>query len=460
MFCSANLMGQVTYTVTVPNGTNACFIAGEMTGWNQLQMTQQSTNVFTITIPYATTAQQYKYCSGPAWNFTEVSAGGGNVSNRTYSVSDVVVRWAIVWNFTNNIVPTVSSGSIERHWFTSDIVDDRYVDVWLPSGYSASSRYNVLYMHDGQMLFDSSTTWNGQEWNVDGILGSLYASGTIDKTIVVAIHSNGNKRHAEYFPEKVIESIPEPQKSQLGALFYGTTRADDYLKFIVNELKPYIDQNYSTNPGQQSTFMAGSSMGGLISIYALCEYPNVFSRVACLSTHWIGTFADNTQIPAAINDYLSQNLPSPTDRKIYFDHGSVGLDGYYGTYQAIVDNTMNEKGYGSSAYSSLIFEGADHNENAWKARFSIPATFILSNTLSSVSSIEKDSDLKLYPNPTKGEIYLNTKEEFDQTNVSIYDNSGKIIKKNIISNAIDVSNLNVGFYYFYIGNQIIKFIKE
>ena len=63
--------GQVTYTVTVPNGTNACFIAGEMTGWNQLQMTQQSTNVFTITIPYATTAQQYKYCSGPAWNFTE-----------------------------------------------------------------------------------------------------------------------------------------------------------------------------------------------------------------------------------------------------------------------------------------------------------------------------------------------------------------------------------------------------
>ena len=227
-----NVSAQVTYTVTVPSGTNACFIAGEMTGWGLMQMTQVSTNKFTITISYATTSQQYKYCSGPLWNFNEVTSGGAYVANRSYSANDVVARWAAVWNFTNNYPPTVSSGSIQRFWFSSKSVDNRFVDVWLPTGYSTSVKYNVLYMHDGQMLFDKSTTWNGQEWNVDSIMGVLSSGGKIEPTIVVGISSNGNKRQAEYFPEKVIPAIPEPQKSNLESLFYGTTRGDAYLKFI------------------------------------------------------------------------------------------------------------------------------------------------------------------------------------------------------------------------------------
>jgi len=458
---SIPMTAQVTYTVTVPNGTNSCFIAGEMTGWNQQQMNPVSTNVYTITIPYATTAQQYKYCSGPAWNYTETTATGGSVSNRNYATHDIVARWAITWNFTNNFPPSVTSGSIVRHWFKSKLVDNRYVDVWLPAGYSKASKYQVLYMHDGQMLFDAATTWNQQAWDVDSTLGSLIASGAIDRTIVVAVQNNGNKRQAEYFPEKVINAIPEPQKTQLESLFYGTTRGDAYLKFIVTELKPFIDSTYSTYSDPQHTFMAGSSMGGLISLYAFCEYPTVFSRVICMSTHWIGTFENNSQIPAALIDYLATNLPAPMDRKIYFDHGTVGLDAYYGPYQTRADSVFSAKGFSSSNFESRTVEGADHNENAWKARFNIPATFILSNATAAVHNPTAGKVLQVFPNPAKPEITI---EPFDQLKgklVTLYDCTGKLVlSKPLLCKNMDISALSSGTYLMCIDGVSAKVIKE
>jgi predicted alpha/beta superfamily hydrolase len=466
-FISASyIQAQVTYTVTVPTGTNACFIAGDMTGWGLMQMTQVSSNVFTITISYATASQQYKYCSGPLWNFNEVTSIGGYVANRSYNANDVVVRWAALWDFTNNYPPTVSSGSIKRFWFTSTLVDNRYVDVWLPNGYSSALRYNVLYMHDGQMLFDKSTTWNGQEWNVDSIMGVLSSGGKIEPTIVVGISSNGNKRQAEYFPEKVIPAIPEPQKSNLESLFYGTTRGDAYLKFIVTELKPFIDSAFSTNPGFAHTYIAGSSMGGLISLYAYCEYPQIFSGAACLSTHWIGTFADNADIPNAIAAYVKQNIPPQKDRKIYFDHGTVGFDSYYGPYQLKIDSLFIAAGYTSSNFTSLIFQGADHNENAWQARFSIPAAFILSGTSLGITGNEERTtaySYTAYPNPARNRVYILRPGETSEKQVTVYDVTGReVIHVRTTSGSVDISRLPAGMYFMHIVDtktSIVKFIK-
>ena len=356
--------------------------------------------------------------------------------------------------------PSVSSGSVVRHWFDSNIVDDRNIDVWLPNGYSESAKYNVLYMHDGQMLFDGTTTWNGQEWNVDGILGNLIAEGKINNTIIVGIHNNNDKRHAEFFPEKVINSIPEPQKSSLEALFSGSTRADDYLEFLVTELKPFIDNNYSTNSGQESTFVAGSSMAGLISMYAFCEYPNVFSRSACISTHWIGTFENNSQIPDAINCYLNQSLPDPVGRKIYFDHGTIGLDANYGEHQANIDNTLAGKGYTSSTWSTQVFTGDDHNENDWSARFHIPATYILANVTTSISKPGKTVVPLLFPNPTTSMIRLKSGENIVQ--VYVYNQNGAFVcDKKASNNQIDVSGLKPGVYFLRMlnKNNYHRFVK-
>ena len=234
----------------------------------------------------------------------------------------------------------VTSGSIERFYFQSDLIDPRNIDVWLPKDYSLNKEYAVLYMHDGQNLFDATSTWTSKEWEVDETLTKLSKEKSIKDVIVVGIHNNGNKRHIEYFPEKTLEYVSKTEKDNLLLFLNDMPLSDNYLKFIVSELKPFIDKTYSVNKGPDATFLCGSSMGGLISIYGLCEYPEVFGGAACLSTHWIGTFEYNKKIPEGINSYLKGHLPNPENHKIYFDHGTEGLDAYYPEFQKMINQTV------------------------------------------------------------------------------------------------------------------------
>ena len=151
-----------------------------------------------------------------------------------------------------------------------------------------------------------------------------------------------------------------------------------YLKFLVKELKPFIDKTFSTLQNKHNTFIAGSSMGGLISMYAICEYPKVFGGAACISTHWPGTFAvDNNPIPGAFLQYLKIHLPSPASHRIYFDYGTETLDALYAPFQLQADAIMKAKGYTTKYWMTKKFEGESHSEVAWRKRFSIPAIFLL-----------------------------------------------------------------------------------
>jgi enterochelin esterase-like enzyme len=274
-------------------------------------------------------------------------------------------------------LPRPAHGKIERLVFDSKLVDDRNVDVWLPDDYSTDKKYAVLYMHDGQMLYDSAITWNKQEWRVDETLSGLMKSGKVKNTIVVGIWNNGDKRPAEYFPQKALAMIPDGKLNELKERFQGEALADRYLQFIVQELKPYIDQKFSTHRDFQHTFICGSSMGGLISMYAICEYPNVFSGAACLSTHWIGIFSANEEIPNALIQYLEKNLPSPKSHKIYFDYGTETLDALYPPHQKKADALMKRKNFSTSKWQTRAFNGADHSEKAWAERLHIPLEFLL-----------------------------------------------------------------------------------
>ena len=143
-------------------------------------------------------------------------------------------------------------------------------------------------------------------------------------------------------------------------------------------MKPYIDANFSVHSNIENTFVAGSSMGGLISMYALCEYPKIFGGAACLSTHWPGFMPqENSPVPAAFFKYLAQNLPSPKTHKIYFDYGTETLDAHYPQYADDVDAVFKAKGYDASNYINLKFEGAAHDEVSWANRLDIPLTFLL-----------------------------------------------------------------------------------
>lgn len=271
----------------------------------------------------------------------------------------------------------VSSGDIDRYKVGSDFVDARHVDVWLPENYSEDQRYAVLYMHDGQMLFDSTKTWNNQEWKVDEIASRLMKENRIKDIIAVGVWNNGKQRYAEYFPEKAINYIPKPQRDSLLALPHDELKADRYLKFLVTELKPFIDQKYATLTGPGNTVVMGSSMGGLISMYALTEYPDVFGSAGCLSTHFMGIGEPNDIFPNAFNNYLKENLPSAGNHKLYFDHGTETLDANYAPYQDLIDQTMRERGYTSQNWITREFEGHDHSEKSWSKRLHIPLKFLL-----------------------------------------------------------------------------------
>lgn len=281
----------------------------------------------------------------------------------------------------------VDSGKVLRiPGFKSKYVDTRNIDIWLPEDYSPAQKYRVLYMHDGQMLFDATTTWNKQEWGVDEHMGHLLNAKQIKPTIVVGIWNNGAKRHPEYFPQKPFNSLSEDEKRWVNESLKKAGRvetlfepiSDAYLKFIVEELKPWIDQTFSTLTTREHTFICGSSMGGLISIYALCEYPNVFGGAACLSTHWPGAFqAEDNPIPDSFYAYLKNKLPNPEQHKIYFDFGTATLDALYPPFQAEVDKIMKGKGFRDRHWKTLKFEGAEHSENAWRDRLEIPLKFLL-----------------------------------------------------------------------------------
>lgn len=285
-------------------------------------------------------------------------------------------------------LPAVVSGKIERIGnFKSRFVSSRNIDVWLPEDYNPSRKYCVLYMHDGQMLFDSSTTWNHLSWDVDDAVSRLLKDKVIQDVIVVGLWNGDKTRHADYFPQKPFKALSKKQRKSV----YEAARSngysvfndyeimsDNYLRFLVKEVKPLIDQKYSTYRDPAHTFIAGSSMGGLISLYAICEYPGVFGGAACLSTHWPGIFTmEGNPVPDAFVDYMRKHLPDPGSHRIYFDYGDQTLDAMYPPLQKKADVIMKQKGFAEKSWQTRYFPGKDHSEKAWRERLDIPITFLL-----------------------------------------------------------------------------------
>jgi predicted alpha/beta superfamily hydrolase len=146
---------------------------------------------------------------------------------------------------------------------------------------------------------------------------------------------------------------------------------DPYLKFIVQELKPFIDSSYWTLPAMADTFLMGSSMGGMVSAYALCEYPEVFGGAACLSTHW-------PAVQGKMANYLADRLPDPQSHRLYFDYGTETVDAQYEPFQRVVDDVLRAKGYvEGNDWVTRKFCGEDHSEQAWRRRVDIPLRFLL-----------------------------------------------------------------------------------
>ncbi|HEY0503755.1 MAG TPA: alpha/beta hydrolase-fold protein [Lysobacter sp.] len=275
----------------------------------------------------------------------------------------VFLRWA----YAVNAPALRATGHVDSYQdVPSAYVPARNVDVWLPPSYAThpKRRYPVLYMHDGQNLFDPALSYTGIDWDVDGTMTKLIGAQRVREAIIVAI-SNTPLRANEYWPAKAVPAavISPEQRAQL--------LSDGYLRFIVEELKPAVDATYRTKPAREDTLVMGASLGGLISAYAMSEYPDVFGAAGGLSTHWPAN-------DGAVIDYLAAHLPPRRTHRFYFDHGTATLDASYAPYQQRMDEVLTRAGWRRGRdFDSRVFEGAEHNERAWRDRVDVPLRFLL-----------------------------------------------------------------------------------
>ncbi len=261
---------------------------------------------------------------------------------------------------------------LDKHLdFASRYVTCRHVDVWLPPGYYEKSTccFPVLYMHDGQNLFDPAASYSIVDWGMGETMERLIAEERVRETIVVGIW-NTPERLQEYLPRRPSE-VSRWRLLKAWLQCRGKLKSDDYLRFIVEELKPFVDDRYRTMVGWEDTFIMGSSMGGLISLYGMCEYPHVFSGAGCLSTYW-------PIVQGVMVGYLKGALPEPGTHKIYFDYGTGLGDRFYEPYQNQIDEVIRSVGYEEGRdWITRKFEGADHSEKAWRERVYMPLEFLL-----------------------------------------------------------------------------------
>ena len=260
------------------------------------------------------------------------------------------------------LICLVLSGCIpEEHTIVGNvtIIEDfnipelgRTRDIWIyvPPDYedSTSEHYPVLYMHDGQNIFDVITSTAG-EWGIDETLEDFFENGKTEGVIVVGIENGGTHRTQEYCPWEF----------QYGNEILGG-EGDEYVDFIVNTLKPHIDENYRTLPNRENTGIVGSSMGGLISLYAGIKYQRIFSKVCAMSSSfWIGY--DNMM------GFLASN-PKEDNMLIYLDVGELEGQDMVDDTKGVYDKLL-EIGYSQDELMKVLDEDGQHNEAFWRERF-------------------------------------------------------------------------------------------
>ena len=293
-FCllfSISSYGQLTIIIEdIPDNTpsnSQIYMASTLNQWNpadkDYKFIRDSLEIFTLTIDSLTPEQelQFKLTLG-TWQLVEVDNFGAELINRTYTYTqlDTLYISVIAWNSPNERKKMKSTLShnvevINDSFYMPQLERYRKIWVYLPPDYDMEedSEYPVLYMHDGQNLFDRATSFSG-EWQVDERLNALFEEGYTVPIVIGIDHGNATR-----FNEYSIVDVEEPKIDAEGEL---------YLRFIVETLKPYVDSHYRTIPEKESTSIMGSSLGGLISTYAISMYPNIFGSAGLFSSsYWL-----------------------------------------------------------------------------------------------------------------------------------------------------------------------------
>ncbi|UOQ50993.1 alpha/beta hydrolase-fold protein [Hymenobacter cellulosivorans] len=436
---------QVTLKLTsVPANTPASatlYVAGSFNSWNPGNaahaLTKNADGSYQITLPQATGTMEYKFTRG-AWSSVETNAANGSVPNRTYTfgsgpatVTHTVLNWEDLAGGSSCQSSALSPNVrvMATNFAIPQLGRTRRVWLYLPNDYASNTtkRYPVLYMHDGQNVFDNCTSFSG-EWGVDETLSQLQQQG-LDATgsIVVAVDNDGAQRLNEYSPWN------NPQ--------YGGGQGDQYVDFLVQTLKPYIDSNYRTLTGREYTSIAGSSMGGLISVYAALKYPNVYSKVGVFSpAFW---FAEQS-----LFQYVQQHPANPATR-FYFVSGAQESQTMVPLIQQMHD-ALRSGGVPAANLSFNARPDGQHAEWFWKREFSAAYQWLLAPaTVTAAKNPQAALAFSVYPVPAKDAVTVQLPETVKEARLEVLDSTGQVVLKSKVraGQRVEVSKLGKGAYF-------------
>jgi predicted alpha/beta superfamily hydrolase len=262
--------------------------------------------------------------------------------------------------------PHTLSGHIQiLRGFRSAVLDNtRQITVYLPPDYfepdAAARRYPVLYMHDGQNLFDQATAFiPGHDWGVDEAAEILIGEGRVAPLIIVGIDHAGDRRGDELTPT-------------FDARYKSGGRGADYARMMIDELKPYIDEHYRTQPGRDTTGVGGSSLGGLISLYLGVTHPDVFGRLALFSP---SLWWDRRRLLQQLRT-LGTKLPL----RIWLDTGTAEGSGTLFNVRMLKNALLRLGWRRGDDFHYVEATGADHSEAAWALRIGPALEFLFPGT--------------------------------------------------------------------------------
>lgn len=290
-------------------------------------------------------ALEFKFTRG-SWDREALTDDGRVPQNHVHYVEgDTILRFIITsWRESLYAATPRINGEYRIHEdFPVPGLKSRRVIVWMPPSYATelTRSYPVLYLHDGQNVFDPGTSAFGHDWRVDEIADSLIRIDVIEEFIAVAVYNDPDVRMREY--------SNDPVEGKL------------YQEYMVHQLKPWIDSMYRSKPGREHTAVMGASMGGLISFILAWEYPDVFGMAACLSP------AFKVVMDAVKIDYVSVVSSSEDIRDInlYIDNGTLDLEALL---QPGIDDMLDALDAKGLFYTWYLDDGAPHNEHAWSSR--------------------------------------------------------------------------------------------
>jgi len=369
----------VTFMVRVPEATPAAAricISGNIDAlgpWNPagMELGALGGGLYAITLELPDAFDfEYKFTRG-SWETVEKGPAYEEIENRRLDRARDATVEVTVANWRDQGAerrgPSTVTGDLRVH---RDLPSEalgggRTVYVFLPPGYDDDPqvRFPVLYMHDGQNLFDAATSFIGVEWGVDETVARLVAAGEMEPVIVVGIENGGERRAAEYTP------MSDRRR--------GGGEADRYAQFLLNELKPFVDATYRTLPDGEHTGVMGSSLGGVVSFYLAWEHPGAFLRVGAMSTAF--SWGDG-----ALVDFVSER-PAPRGVRVWMDMGTAedhsdtdgdGVPDLIALHRRMRDALVAQGLEPGRALAFVEDDGARHDERAWAARLPAALRFL------------------------------------------------------------------------------------